>query len=169
MNLKSLLEKRFSVRFYQSEKVEKEKIEYLLQCARLAPSAVNYQPWLFIVIQSEEAKKKIQEAYPRDWFLEADCYIIVCGNHEESWKRADGKDVTDIDISIACTNICLAAEEIGLGTCWVGNFKEHIVRKNFNLPKHIEPIAIFPIGYPIQDIKIPEKKRKDLSDIVEWK
>ncbi len=168
-SLKILLQKRFSGRMYQQRKIEKEKIEYLLECARLSPSAVNYQPWFFYVIQAEEVKEKICQAYQRDWFKQADCYIIACGNHKEGWKRVDGKDSTEIDVSIACTAICLAAEEIGLATCWVGNFNEDIVRKALDLPEELEVVAIFPLGYPASDIKIPEKKRKDLNDIVEWK
>ncbi|NDV47294.1 nitroreductase [Paludibacter sp. 221] len=168
-NLKSLLEKRFSVRSYQAKKVEREKIEYILECARLSPSAVNYQPWVFIIAQSDEVKTKMQESYNREWFAGADCYIVACGNHDEGWKRSDGKDFTDIDVSIACTSICLAAEETGLGTCWVGNFDKTVLRRNLELPEYIEPIAVFPLGYPAGDLKIAEKKRKTPDNIVKWK
>ena len=167
--LKSILEKRFSARSYQSKEVESEKLEYILECARLSPSACNFQPWKFIVAKSDDAKQKVIESYPRDWFSGAYCYIVVCGNHDEAWKRADGKDFTNTDISIAAENICLATSEVGLATCWIGNFKTDILKNNLNLPAHIEPIAIFPIAYPKDDIIIPEKKRKPLNEVVEWR
>ena len=169
MILKSILEKRFSARSYQSKEVEKEKLDYILECARLSPSACNLQPWKFIVAKSDDAKQKVVESYQRDWFANVYCYIVVCGNHDEAWKRADGKDFTDIDISIAAENICLAVSELGLATCWIGNFKVDILKRNLSLPVHIEPIAIFPIAYPKDDIIIPEKKRKPLDEIVEWR
>lgn len=169
MKLKKILESRFSIRSFQQKTVEREKLEYILECARLAPSACNKQPWLFIVVQSEQAKQKLAEVYPRDWFAQADCYIVACGNHEESWKRAsDGKDALDIDISIASEHICLAVEEMELGTCWVCNFDLEKLKKNFNLPEYIEPIALFPIGYPKSEIEKPVQKRKKTDDIVKW-
>jgi len=168
MNLKSILETRFSARSYQSKEVEKEKLDYILECARLSPSACNFQPWKFIVAKSPEAKRKVVESYQRDWFSEAYCYIVVCGNHNDAWKRPDGKDFTDIDIAIVSENICLAVSELGLATCWIGNFKTEILKSNLELPEHIEPIAIFPIAYPKDDIVVPEKKRKSLEEIVEW-
>ena len=155
MDLKSILETRFSARSYQSKEVEKEKLDYILECARLSPSACNLQPWKFIIAKSADAKQKVIESYQRDWFSEAYCYIVVCGNHNEAWKRSDGKISTDIDISIAATNICLAVAELGLATCWIGNFKMEILSKNFNLPTYIEPVAIFPITYPKVGCKPP--------------
>ena len=70
MNLLELIQKRHSVRAYSQQPVEKEKIEYLLEVARLAPSAVNKQPWRFIVVQSEEKKCALHDCYNRDWFKE---------------------------------------------------------------------------------------------------
>lgn len=169
MNLKHILQNRFSVRSFQSKEVEKEKLEYLLECARLAPSACNLQPWSFIIACSDEARTKVQKAYNREWFRSAPCYIIACGNHSEAWRRAsDGKDATDIDVSIAAEHICIATEEIGLGTCWVCNFNLQLLKEEFNLPEHIEPIALFPIGYPVEGLAQPEQKRKDLNQIVKW-
>ena len=75
-----LTKKRYSVRSYTSQEVEKEKLDYGDECVRYAPSAVNKQPWQFIVIQSELQKKKLQKVYPAKWFVEAPLYIIVCAN-----------------------------------------------------------------------------------------
>ncbi|WP_108823194.1 nitroreductase family protein [Dysgonomonas sp. Marseille-P4361] len=171
MTLKKLIESRYSVRAYLPQPVEKEKVEYVLECARLAPSANNFQPWRFIVITSPERVKGIYKAYDREWFKTAPMHIVVCKDSSESWKRtnSDDKDFGDIDAAIAAEHICLAAAEIGLGTCWVCNFNPNILKQALRLPEHQDPIAIFPLGY-IDEAKnlIPEKKRKSLSDLTEW-
>ena len=101
MNFLELTKRRCSVRKYASRPVETEKLDYILEAARMAPSAVNYQPWCFLVIKSDKGREKIQACYPREWFKQAPCYIVVCGDHAQSWKRADGKDHMDIDAAIA--------------------------------------------------------------------
>ena len=77
MDFLELTKKRYSVRSYTSQEVEKEKLDYILECARYAPSAVNKQPWQFIVVQSELQKQKLQKVYPAKWFVEAPLYISL--------------------------------------------------------------------------------------------
>lgn len=91
MSFLELARKRCSIRKYAPKNVEQEKIDYILEAARLAPSAVNYQPWYFVWVQSAEGKAKLQECYPREWFKQAPYYLIVCGDHQQSWKRGDHK------------------------------------------------------------------------------
>ena len=114
MSFLELARKRCSIRKYAPKNVEQEKIDYILEAARLAPSAVNYQPWYFVWVQSAEGKAKLQECYPREWFKQAPYYLIVCGDHQQSWKRGDHKNHMDIDTAIATEHICLAAAEQGL-------------------------------------------------------
>ncbi len=167
MNLLELAKQRYSVRLFSNKEIEKEKVDYLLEVARMAPSAVNLQPWSFLVLQSEEAKKDIQACYDRDWFKTAPLYIVVCGNHLASWKRAsDNKDHCDIDIAIATEHIALAAAEQGLGSCWVCNFDSVLCKKLMQLPEGIEPMVILPIGYADQQAVVKEKNRKNTEDIV---
>ena len=168
MDLRTIIENRYSVRSYQSKEVEKEKLIKILEAGQLAPSAVNNQPWHFIVVQEAENHAKVSEIYHREWFKEAPVYIIICGDHETAWKRKeDGKDHTDIDASIAIDHMTLQATELGLGTCWICNFYVEKCKAYFQLPNHIEPIAILSLGYP-KDDKIPTKKRKALEEIVHW-
>ena len=169
MNFLKLATARSSVRNFDSTPIEPEKLDYILEAGRIAPSAVNAQPWFFVVIREEENRQKLQACYDRDWFKTAPIYIVICGNHELSWKRNDGKDHCDIDVAIACQQICLAATEMKLGACWVCNFDSEKCKELFNLPQHIEPIVFIPIGYP-KDISVFEtdKKRKPLSEIVKW-
>ena len=117
-----LAKKRYSLRNYLDTPVEDEKLMVVLEAGRIAPSAANFQPWHFIVIRDEEMRKKAGTTYNRPWFRKAPVIILICGDHHASWKRADGKDHCDIDISITTDHMTLAAAELELGTCWVCNF-----------------------------------------------
>ena len=93
MNFLELIKERHSVRHYAQQVVEKEKLDYILDCARLAPSAVNKQPWTFIVVQSDSQKQKLTKCYPAKWFTEAPVYIVVCVNTDIAWKRQFEKKI----------------------------------------------------------------------------
>ncbi|MBQ5380193.1 MAG: nitroreductase family protein [Paraprevotella sp.] len=165
MNFKELCQLRYSVRSYKPDAIPSETMEYIKECARLAPSAVNRQPWQFFTITNEEDKQRLQQCYDRDWFKEAPAYILVCENAGEAWtRRYDNKNHADIDASIAIEHICLAAAEQGLGTCWVCNFRVQMCQELFQIPEHLYPVAIIPIGYPAS-AEVPEKTRKEMSEI----
>lgn len=166
MKFLDLVKARYSVRSYEMRPVEQEKLDYILECVRLAPSAVNFQPWRFAIVTDPEKLAALKTAYAREWIQTAPCMIVACGNHDEAWHRkADGKDHTDVDVSIAVEHLCLAATEQGLGTCWVCNFDTDRCREVMNLPENLEPVALIPIGYPT-DSAVPEKKRKSLDEIL---
>jgi len=153
MTFLELVKSRISIRQYMSKRVEDDKIAYILECARWAPSAVNYQPWQFLVVKNDNVKRLIQECYHAKWFAEAPVYILACTDTALSWKRSyDGKDHADIDIAIAVEHICLAAAEQGLGTCWVCNFDTQKCSELLNLPENIHPAVIIPVGYTTQSI-----------------
>lgn len=167
MGLKKLIKERFSVRKYKSKTIEKAILTEVLDAGRVAPSAANYQPWHFIAVQHPENLKKLHLTYKREWIRSAPAIIIVCGDHRQSWKRgSDNKDFSDVDIAIAVDHMTLRAVELGLGTCWVCNFDAKRCSELFELPAHIEPLVLLPIGYPDEEVK--EKKRKSLDEIVHW-
>ena len=168
MTFLELVKRRCAIRHYAPRPVEAEKLDYILEAARLAPSAVNYQPWLFWVIQDPAEQEKLQACYSRAWFKEAPCYIVACGDHTCSWKRGDGKDHMDIDVAIAVEHLCLAAAEQGLGSCWVCNFDTDLCRQVLRLGPAFEPVALIPIGYPADEslFETTRKLRKDRADIV---
>ena len=169
-NFLQLAKTRFSNRSYLPKEVDRELILQILEAARIAPSAVNKQPWVFYVVQQPEELQKIHECYSREWFKKAPVLIIACANHTESWKRADGKDHADIDITIAVDHMVHTATELGLGTCWVCNFNRESLTYTLNLPSYIEPVVILPIGYPVEKANSERHTtaRKPLSDIVHW-
>ncbi len=167
MNFNTLTTSRFSVRSYTSQKVDKDLILEILDVARMAPSAVNFQPWHFVIITEPENLIDIQEVYPRSWFKEAPACIVVCSDHSQSWKRkSDGKDFADVDAAIVIDHLVLKATDLGLGTCWVCNFDAAMAREKLQLPDQIEPIALIPLGYTTSEA--PPKSRKPLSEMVHW-
>lgn len=167
MNFLKLCEARYSVRSYTSEAVSPEALAYILECARLAPSAVNFQPWHFYVAESDEARAALQQCYNREWFASAPMYIVCCIRHDEAWvRKSDGKAHGDIDIAIAAEHICLAAAEQGLGTCWVCNFDAALCHQLLHLPENEEAAVLIPLGYPAPDSECKPKQRKGTADIV---
>lgn len=163
--MKSFLEltkERFSVREYLPKSVEEEKLAYVMECVRMAPSACNNQPWRFFVISDKEELERVVYAnYNRPWIQSAPSVIVCCGDHATSWKRrADGVDHAPIDVAIATEHLCLAAAEQGLGTCWVCNFDVPGVAKTLGLPENLEPIALVPLGYAAC-AETPEKIRRE--------
>jgi nitroreductase len=163
--------KRYSCRNYDSRPVEQEKLELILEAGRVAPSAVNFQPWLFYVIRETDELLKFHAAYHREWFRTAPCVIVICGDHVQSWKRkADEKDHSDIDVAITTDHMTLQATELGLATCWVCNFDTDKTRELLGLPDYLEPAVILPVGYPLDEVN-PDRhgeKRKPLSEIVSY-
>ena len=164
MNFLDLVKQRYSCRSYQNKSVEQEKLDYVMDCARLAPSAVNKQPWLFRIVSDDASKAKLQECYDRDWFKTAPMYIICSILHDEEWIRYDGKHHGNIDIAIAVEHLCLAATEQGLATCWVCNFNVEKCKKNFDIPAEEDPTVLISLGYAAD--QPTEKKRKPISEIV---
>lgn len=164
MSFLELVKNRYSCRAYKSCDVEKKKLNYILECVRFAPSAVNKQPWRFRIVCSEEDKAKLQQCYNRDWFKTAPMYIIASVLHDEEWVRADGKHHGNIDIAIAVEHLCLAATEQDLATCWVCNFDASLCKELFTLPENEEPAVVLPFGYAADEPK--EKKRKTINEIV---
>jgi nitroreductase len=166
MDFLSLVKTRKSIRAYKAEPVPKQALETVLEAGRLAPSACNFQPWYFVVFQGKTEVQKLSKAYDRPWFLGAPVVIVVCIDTTRAWKRADGKQYGDVDAAIAMDHIIMAAAEQGLGTCWIGAFNREAASKALNLPAHIEPVVMTPLGYADG---VPETKpRKKPEEILRW-
>ncbi len=171
MQFIELAKQRFSCRSFKPQPVEKEKLELVMEAARIAPSAANYQPWHFIVVSEKEQLLQVQNAYRRSWLLTAPVVIVACVDSSKAWIRSfDSKNHSDIDIAIAIDHITLQASDLGLATCWICHFEIEKCRTIFNLPDYVEPIALIPIGYPDAEPK-PDRhntQRKSSSEIVHW-
>lgn len=172
-----LVKSRQSDRAYDANRsVEAEKLEYILETVRLAPSACNAQPWKFIVVTDpllvkETASTVADKALGMNHFAyQAPVFIVVL---EESanftstlGSKVKQKHFPHMDLGIAAAHITLAAAEQGLGTCIVGWFNEKKIRNVLDIPSSKRPVLVITLGYSTQPLR--EKKRKKLEDVVSY-
>lgn len=150
MDFAELAQKRYSVRKFKSQNVEKEKLEAVLRAGQLAPTACNNQPQRILVAESAEALAKIKKCTP--CHFDAPVVFVICYDSSVSAKRsADGFEIGTIDASIVTTHLMLQAADLGFGTTWVENFDPAAVTREFSLPDTIVPVALLPMGYPAGD------------------
>lgn len=167
MDFITLAKHRYSSRKYLSKPIENEKLKIVLEAGRIAPSANNQQPWIFVVVKDENLEN-LRACYPRDWFTSAPMAIVLCADYSKSWKRKDGKDHADIDVAIAADHMTLAATSINLATCWICNFDREKLTRAINLPSEYEPVVILSLGYPDDEPNLErhQVKRKAMEEIV---
>lgn len=168
MDFQTLIRTRYSVRAYRPDPVEDEKLQAVLEAARLAPTAANRQPVQIIVVPTEGREAELKRIYGRDWFVQAPLIIAVCGLADEGWQRDryDGKSYLDVDAAIVMDHLILAATEQGLGTCWIAAFDPDAAREVLGLPKGVEPLVFTPLGYAADEPK--EKQRKPVDALVRY-
>ena len=146
----SLARDRYSCREFTDQPVEAQKIDALLEAARLAPTAVNKQPWHAWVITDPEALAKLN-ATTRFGFG-AKVVIVLGAARDEAWTRKyDGANFADVDASIVGTHIMLAAHDMGLGTTWVACFDAPALQEAFPQMSGYDLVGLFPLGYPSPD------------------
>jgi len=166
MEFAELIKKRYSVRAYKADAVEEDKLQQVLEAARLAPTASNRQPFRIIVIHTAGREAELRRIYDRGWFVQAPLLLCACGIPAQAWSRSDGKNYNDVDVSIAMDHLILAATDLGLGTCWVAAFNPAAARQVLGLPDGVEPVAFTPLGYPADQPR--PKERKALSELVRY-
>lgn len=166
MDVKFLFKKRRSVRSFSNKTVDEDVIKKIVETSKLAPSAVNLQPWKIYFVTNGVTRDLINKAYPKKWFSEAPVIGVFTGLTKNNWVRKDGRDYLMCDVTILADYYALAATAEGLGTCYVAAFDEGKVKKALNLNEE-DPILLMPTGYPAEE-EIPEKNRKDYEEIIEW-
>jgi nitroreductase len=164
MDVFEAVSKRRSIRKYKDTPVEDEKLQDILEVARIAPSAANRQEWKFIVVKNKETREKLVGAANGQAFVgEAPVTIVACSTESERVMPC-GQYAYTVDISIAVSFMILEATELGLGTCWLGAFDEEKVRNILNIPERIRVPAMFTVGYA--DESPHQRPRKHLDEIV---
>ncbi|PID58825.1 nitroreductase [candidate division KSB3 bacterium] len=164
MEFNDLLRARYSVRAYKSDPVDADKLQRILDAARLAPTAANRQSFRLILIHTAGRERALSAIYAQPWFTQAPLLLCACGLPQENWVRRDGKNYNDVDVAIVMDHLILAAANEGLGSCWIGAFDVAAARAFLALPEEVEPIAFTPLGYPA-DTAGP-KTRKDLHTLI---
>lgn len=171
-----LVKNRQSDRAYLDKAVETEKINRIIEAARLAPSACNAQPWKFIVVTDTEKRMKIADAASskalsmNHFSKQAPVQIVVVEEDANFTSKvggwAQGKHYPHLDLGIAASHICLAASDEGLGSCMLGWCNEKKVREVLNIPKNKRIMLVILIGYSAQSLRA--KKRKNTNEIVSF-
>lgn len=146
MDFIKLATDRFSVRDFSEKPIEEEKLEIIKASAIAAPTAKNNQPQIVYVLKSEEALKKIREN--TRCAFNAPVVFAVCIDEEKQWKQPFTNELMgDVDGAIVTTHMMLAAESVGLGSCFVCYFDPEKFKRDFNLPENVKPVALLPVGY----------------------
>ena len=159
MKKDSVIFTRRSIRAYDSsKKVSRGQLEDIIDAAMHAPTAMNTQPWEFLVADDAESVAKILKAHPYcESLKDARSAVIVCANLDREFKTPCG-GYAHFDCSAATENLLLRASELGLGTCWCGIAPEKermdAIRKAFGMPSNIEPMALVIVGYPAESPKL---------------
>lgn len=166
MEFSDVIRKRYSVRSYKSDLVDEQKLQLVLEAARLAPTAANRQPFRLIVIHTAGRETELRRIYNQIWFVQAPLIICACSISNEAWVRCDGKNYSDVDVAIAMDHLVLAATDVGLGSCWIAAFDPAAAREVLGLPDSMEPIAFTPLGYAANQIR--PRKRKTLAEIIKY-
>ncbi|MCQ2330535.1 MAG: nitroreductase family protein [Paludibacteraceae bacterium] len=162
---------RVSVRAFTGEKISEEQIQTLLQCAMAAPSAMNHQPWAFIVVTEDSILEQLGHEFP---YSRCDqkpaCAIIPCGDLTKAIKGSE--DFWINDVSAATENILLAAHAMGLGAVWTGlhpNMERATAAQQLlGLPEYIIPLCIVPVGVPAEQPEIKDKWNTDNIHYNRW-
>lgn len=185
MALADLIERRRSVRAFLAKPVEREKIIKCLEAARLAPSACNAQPWQFIVVDDGDVRERMcRGAFGGVYKMNAFCrqapvivaiisdrrrfftaFSRVCAAAGGALRRTK---YYLMDIGIAGEHFVLQAEELGLGTCWVGWFNERAVKRALNIPRYEKIDALIAVGYHRGGRALPQKDRRPMDEVASF-
>ncbi len=170
MEFLELAKSRYSVRSFSNKQIENEKLNKILEAAKISPTAANKQPQKIYVLQSQQALQQINTVCK--CIFGAPTVLLIVADEMETWKNpfSTNYNTGDIDCSIVCTHLMLQAWELGIGSCWVGYFDLAQVNKAMKLPDNEKIVAILPIGYPSDNAKPSPMHyaRKDVDQIVKY-
>lgn len=161
---------RTSIRQFTAEPVSEEQIDTLLRCGMAAPSAVNCQPWEFIVITDRATLDTLGTRFPNTRISEnVSVAIVPCGDLTRAFEPAP--DFWIHDLSAVTENILLAAHSMGLGAVWTGVYptdRTPQVQAILGLPEHIVPLCIIPVGYPAENPAPKDKYKAERIHYNRW-
>ena len=166
MDVLQAIEKRRSVRVYEDKPIPEEKLRKILEAARLAPSARNCQDYQLVVVKNEKMRKKIASEATSESFIGAAPVIVVAVALDPEYIMPGGIPAHPVDIAIAVDHMTLVAVEQGLGSCWIGAFKQGRIKEILGIPDRYRVVVLLSLGYPV---KSPGRKlRKSLKEIISY-
>lgn len=163
---------RRSIRKYKSEPIPMNHLTQMLEAARLAPSAGNYQPWKFVVVRDSATIQQLAVAARNQRFLADAAVIVVAFADANVYMPPPPRETGvlmippcfEIDVMIAIEHLVLAATALGYGSCWIGAFNESEVKQVVSIPDRMKIVALIPLGLAAETAK--PLSRKPLSEIV---
>ena len=153
---------RRSIRKFKETPVPEEVLGKILEAGRQSPSAVNVQPWHFVVVTDQKLKNDLGRGFFNRMIRDAAFILVGCYRTRNPLTRK----WAPIDTTIAMQSMVLAAELQGVGSCWLGDFKESTVKETLMMPRDVQIVALIAFGYP--DEKPSPKKKKKIEDIVHY-
>lgn len=166
MSFLDLATERYSVRSFDPKPVEKEKIDAILEAAKVAPTGHNDQGQRILVLSTEESLAKLRLC--SRCHFDAPLAFFICADSEDAWVRPyDKKNICEMDASIVTTHMMLQAADIGLGCTWVMHFNPYKMREMFHIPETFVPCALLVMGYPAKDAK-PMSLHESYDPMENW-
>lgn len=161
METQECIRTRRSIRKYKDKDVEWDKVVQILDGGKFAPSAGNLQNWKFVAVRDDNTRKKLaQAAFDQQWMEDAPVHIVVAGEPEKAdrFYGARGERLYTIQsCAVAIENMMLVANDVGLGSCWIGAFDEYKVKRALGIPEDASVQAIITIGYADEEPEMPAR------------
>ena len=161
MSLVEVVLSRRSIRHYEKKEIPTDVLDKILEAGRQAPSAGNKQPWHFIVLTDQEIKKELSKGLFNRFIKDSPITIVGCAHADIIAGRW-----AIISTTIALQNMVIVAWAMGVGSCWIGDFREEKVKKLLSIPKSWNVVALISFGYPAEEPQ--PKKRKSIEEIVSF-
>ncbi len=159
-----LAESRCSTRAFTEDPVSEQDLQKILEAARLAPSASNRQPWHFVVVRDPQRRQALADIAGGQQFV-GEAPVIIAGIALDPGRvMTCGVPAYAVDLAIAVDHMTLAAEDLGLGTCWIGLFDQEAAKEILEVPGELMVFTLLPLGYPAASPR--PKKRKSLEEMV---
>ena len=162
MSLLDVVYSRRSIRHYEKKEISPDVLEKILEAGRQAPSAANRQPYHFVVITNNDIKKELSKGLYNRFIQDSSVTIIGCAN---TGDLITGKWAV-VDTTIAMQNMVLTAWALGIGSCWIGDFKEDDVKQMLKIPDKWKIVALLSFGYPAEQPQ--PRRKKSLDELVSY-
>ena len=153
---------RRSIRRYEKKDIPSDILEKIIEAGRQAPSAANRQPRRFIILTDYEIKKELSKGLFNRFLKNSPVVIVGCANPKDFLT---GKWAS-IDTAISLQNMVVAAWTLGIGSCWIGDFKEEKVKQLLNIPAKWKVVALVTFGYPAEKPK--QRKKKSTKELFSY-
>jgi nitroreductase len=167
MNFEDVIRERQATREFSNRVVSDDIITKILEAGRIAPTALNIQPFKIYVVKSEDGIKKMDLGTSCRYG--APVVLMICGDKSKAYKKGE-YSTYEMDCSIVATHMMLEATNLGVDNIWIELFNGDILRKEFDIPENLAPVCLLPLGYRTESCPTSRNHgvRKELDDLVTY-